>query len=285
MQDSNQQQHGAPAMSHLECAREAPARRADRGLSQCGSATVPCQPESATEAQAAPAAQGQAQQRGRAPGPSPPDFASQGAGALADLRLDSAPRKRLPTSRSLCYSEGPAVLDDKCIGSDPRFAGADKRCNGRASSPADERCDDNVSSPADEHGNGSRASSPAVERCDGRAFSPAGNGLGCNGSAAGRAEADARCGAISAGPATAPGDGCSTGAEPTQEPTQGAWRLEDAQALVVYGLGSLEGGPAPRYQLALALLLAARMPALQPPVEVRVNEGMACCSASPTQPC
>jgi len=37
----------------------------------------------------------------------------------------------------------------------------------------------------------------------------------------------------------------------------------------VFGLGSLEGGPAPRYQLALALLLAQRLPALARPAEVR----------------
>ena len=234
----------APAVSRAECAREAPARRADQGQPQCGSAPGPSQPESASEALAAPAAQGQPQ-RGRPPGPTQPDCENQAAGSLADLRLDSAPRRRLPTSRSLCYGEGPAVLDERCSGRDGvrglGSAAADERCDGRASSPADERC-------------GGRASGPAVQRCDGRVSSPTGKGVGCDGSSAGRA----------------------SGKEPTQEPTQGAWRLEDAQALVVYGLGSLESGPAPRYQLALALLLAARMPALQPPIQVSAYEGVAC---------
>lgn len=205
---SGQQQHGAPANSRLECAR------------------------------GVPAPQGQPQ-RGRAPGPSQPGSESQAASALADLRLDSAPRKRLPTSRSLCYGEGPAVLDERCTGRDARSSPADERCGGRVSSPAD-------------------------ERCDGRASSPAGEGSGRDGSGAGRARADARCSASKAGPGIAPEDPCSG-----REPNQRAWRLEDAQALVVYGLGSLEGGPAPRYQLALALLLAARMPALRPPIQVR----------------
>ncbi|KAK9836996.1 hypothetical protein WJX81_005405 [Elliptochloris bilobata] len=50
-------------------------------------------------------------------------------------------------------------------------------------------------------------------------------------------------------------------------PGAAAWRWEAAEALVVFGLGSLEGGPVPRYQLALALLLAARLPALRRPIE------------------
>ena len=259
LQGSDQQQlprGGAPAVSGLECARAAPARRAGQGHAQCGSAPVPSQAESAT---AAPAARGQPQ-RGRAPGASQTDSTSKAAGALADLRLESAPRRRLPSSRSLCYGEGPAVLDERCTGRDARSAAADERCDDRASSPADE-C------------------------CDGRVSSPSVKGSGHNGSSAGRARAGARCAATSAGPAPAPGGSCRSGAEPTQEPTQGPWRLEDAQALVVYGLGSLEGGPAPRYQLALALLLAARMPALRPPIQVRVCAGVACCSAPPTQPC
>ena len=271
LQGSDQQQRpreGAPAVSHLEVAREAPANQRQP---QFGSASALSWRESASEAPAAPAAQGQPQ-RGRAPGPSQPDSESQAAGALADLRLESAPRRRLPTSRSLCYGEGPAMLDERCIGSDARSAAADKRCNGRASSPADERC-------------GGRASSPADEGCDGRPSSPAAEGSGHVGSAAVRARAGARCSASSAGSTTAPENRSCSGAEPTQEPIQGAWRLEDAQSLVVYGLGSLVGGPAPRYQLALALQLAARMPALQPPIQVSVHDMVACSSAPRTQPC
>lgn len=55
----------------------------------------------------------------------------------------------------------------------------------------------------------------------------------------------------------------------------GGWRWDTVKAMVVYGLGSLESGPVPRYQLALALLLAERLPALRGPVEVRRARGEA----------
>ena len=66
----------------------------------------------------------------------------------------------------------------------------------------------------------------------------------------------------------------AAGAQPGAASLQAAswspcWRWDAVEALVVFGLGSLEGGPAPRYQLALALLLAQRLPALARPAEVR----------------
>ena len=210
-------------------ADEAPVARTDQGHRQRGGAPDRSQPGPASEALAALEAQGQPQ-CGRTPSPSQPGFHSQAATAHADLRLDSASRRRLPTARSLCYSEGPAVLDERCIGSD--------------------------------------ADSAAADECrDGRNASPAANVVGCTCSGAGPARADEHSSASGAGPASAPESGCSGG----RAPTPMAWRLDEAEALVVYGLGSLEGGPVPRYQLALALLLAARMPALRPPIEVSLT--------------
>ncbi len=46
------------------------------------------------------------------------------------------------------------------------------------------------------------------------------------------------------------------------------WRWDEVEEMVVYGLGSLEAGHVPRYQLALALLLADRLPKLQGPIQV-----------------
>ena len=65
----------------------------------------------------------------------------------------------------------------------------------------------------------------------------------------------------------------SSAAEEADQGRLGGWRWDTVKAMVVYGLGSLESGPVPRYQLALALLLAERLPALRGPVEVRHARG------------
>lgn len=241
----------APAVSHPECASEARAMRADQRQEQCSGAPAPSQSQAASEALAAPAAQGQPQ-CGHAPGPSQPESNSPAASALADLHLDSAPRKRLPTSRSLCYSEGSAILDERCMAGDACRAAADERSNGSSVGPA----------VPDERGNGENPS-------------PADEDPGCSCSGDSPAGAGAHSGARGAGPHAALETGCCSGSGPNLV----AWRLEEAEALVVYGLGSLEGGPVPRHQLALALLLAARMPALRQPIEVGLSASVPLCSA------
>lgn len=45
------------------------------------------------------------------------------------------------------------------------------------------------------------------------------------------------------------------------------WRWEAVEEMVIYGLGSLEASPVPRYQLAFALLLAERLPKLKGPLQ------------------
>jgi hypothetical protein len=125
--------------------------------------------------------------------------------------------------------------------------------------------------PAAAPGQGSGPPAPAARRAQpGAAGAPADASGGAARPAAGQ---PARPGA-GAEPAARPG---AAGAQPgaaslqaaSRSPPRARWRWDAVEALVVFGLGSLEGGPAPRYQLALALLLAQRLPALARPAEVR----------------
>jgi hypothetical protein len=53
-----------------------------------------------------------------------------------------------------------------------------------------------------------------------------------------------------------------------EEGSNRLWRWSEVEEMVIYGLGSLEAGHVPRYQLAFALLLADRLPSLQGPLQV-----------------